>query len=73
MYAHTCAEPERVAGGPDIPLKNHDAIWFLSNIGPHFRKNHKATKLAFIVGPSSARQRNAIQMAFRWWPAFSVI
>ena len=29
-------------------------------------KNHKATKPEFNVGPSSARQRNAIQMAFRW-------
>ena len=29
-------------------------------------ENHKAAELAFNVGPSSARQRNAIYMAFRW-------
>ena len=28
----------------------------------------KATKSALNVGPSSARQRNAISIAFRWWP-----
>ena len=28
--------------------------------------NHKAANPAFNVGPSSARQRNAIKMAFRW-------
>ena len=31
-------------------------------------ENHKAFKLAFNVGPTSTRQRNAIQMAFRWRP-----
>ena len=66
MYVHTCADPERVAGGPDIPLKNHEALMFLSKTGLDSLKHHKATKLAFIVGPSSARQRNAIPMAFRW-------
>ena len=30
------------------------------------KENHKATKAAFNVGPSSARQRNAISIAFRW-------
>ena len=29
-------------------------------------KNHKATKSAFNAGLLSARQRNAIKMAFRW-------
>ena len=43
-------------------LKTHKAIGFLSNTGPYTLKNHKATKL----GSSSARQRNAIWMAFRW-------
>ena len=42
-------------GGPD-PLKNHKNIGFLSK-----------TKPAFNVGPSTARQRNAIEMAVRWW------
>ena len=39
-------------------------------------ENHKAAKLAFNCGPLSARQRNAISMAFAsrpiiacfWWP-----
>ena len=52
-------------GGP--PLKNHKIIGFLSNTGPDPLKNHKATKPAFNVGSSSAGQRNAIEMAFRWW------
>ena len=39
---------------------------FLSNTDPDPFKNHKATKPAFNVGPSSARQPNAIWMAFRW-------
>ena len=57
---------DRVSG--PYPLKNQKKnIWFLSNIGPDPLKNHKATKPAFNVGPSSARQRNAISMAFRWW------
>ena len=43
------------------PLKNHKNIGFPSNT-----ENHEATKPAFNVGPSSARQQNAIKMAFRW-------
>ena len=39
---------------------------FLCNTGPDPLNNHKGTKSAFTVGPSSVRQRNAIQMAFRW-------
>ena len=30
-------------------------------------ENHDTTNPAFNVWPSSARQRNAILMAFRWW------
>ena len=52
--------------GPDPPLKNHKNIGFLSNSGPDPQKNFEATEPAFNVGPSSARQRNAILMAFRW-------
>ena len=47
-------------------MKNYKNIGFLSNTGLDPLKNHKATELAFNVGQSSARQRNAISMAFRW-------
>ena len=59
------ADPE---GGQGVgtPLENHKNIGFLSNTGPDSFKNHKATKPAFNVGLSLARQRNAIEMAFRW-------
>ena len=61
------AGPERGQGsGPPPPMKNHKNIGFLTNAGPVPLKTHKATKPAFDVGPSSARQRNAIAMAFRW-------
>ena len=70
LVAFTCcswADPEGGAGGTDPPpLKNHKNIGFLCNTGPDHPKNHKATKAAFNVWPSSARQRNAILMAFRW-------
>ena len=52
-------------GGPP-PLKNHKNIGFLCNTGPDPLTNLIATKSAFNVGPASARQRNAISMAFRW-------
>ena len=52
--------------GSGPTLKNYKIIGFPSNTGPDPLKNHKATKPAFNVGPSSARQRNAILMAFRW-------
>ena len=49
-----------------IPLHTHTPEKH-KNIGfPSNTENHKATKPAFNVGPSSARQRNAIKMAFRW-------
>ena len=49
-----------------IPLENLDAIGFLSNFGPDPLEN-QATKPAFNAGSPSARQPNAILMAFRWW------
>ena len=52
-------------GGTDPPEKSQK-IGFLCNTRPDPLKNHKATKPAFTVGTSSARQRNAIPMAFRW-------
>ena len=39
---------------------------FLSNTGPDPLKNRKATRPEFNVRPPSGRQRNAIEMAFRW-------
>ena len=36
-------------------LKNHEAIWYLSNTGPDTMKNHQATKSTFNFGLSSAR------------------
>ena len=54
------------AGVQTPPLKSSKNIGLLSNTGLDLLKNHKATKPTFDVGPSSARQRNAIKMAFRW-------
>ena len=61
------ARIQRGAGGrgPGPPsLKNHKNKGCLSNTDP--LKNHKATKQVFNVWPSLTRQRNAIQMVFRW-------
>ena len=59
-----CADPEGDRGsGPPEKLQT---LRFFSNFGPYPLKNHKATKPACNVWPTSARQRNAIQMAFRW-------
>ena len=55
-----------VCGGGGAGPKDHKNIEFLSNAGPDPLKNFEATEPAFNVGPSSARQRNAIYMAFRW-------
>ena len=52
--------------GSGLPPEKITNIGFLCNTGPDPLKNHKATKPAFNVGPSSARQRNAISMAFNW-------
>ena len=49
--------------GPPLPKKSQKykvSLQYWSG----FLKNQKATKPAFNVGPSSARQRNAISMAF---------
>ena len=51
-------------GGTGSPEKSQNKE-FLSNTGPDPLKNHKASKPAFNIGPSSARQRNAMYMAFR--------
>ena len=56
----------RGRGRDPYPLKNYQNIGFPSNAGPDPLKNHKAFKPALNVGLSSARQRNAIKMAFRW-------
>ena len=49
-------DPEGGQGVRTPPLKNHNILGFLSNTGPEFSENHKATKPEFNVGPSSARQ-----------------
>ena len=54
------------SGGQGVTLKNYKNIGFLCISGPDPQKNYEATEPAFNVGPSSARQRNAILMAFRW-------
>ena len=64
-FKHAHVGIERGGGGGPDPLKTQN-IGFLSNIGPDPLENHKAYKPAFSVGPPSARQRNAILMAFRW-------
>ena len=51
-------------GGLNHP-KNHKNVGFPRKTCPDPLKNHKATKPAFN-GTSSTRQRNAIEMAFRW-------
>ena len=57
-----CGSRGGEAGGP--PPENHKFKGFTSNIGPDPQENYKATKPAVNVGPLSARQRNAIYMAF---------
>ena len=51
--------------GLDLPLINHKAKGFLSNIGPNPLKKGTCNQPAFNVGPSSARQRNAISLVGR--------
>ena len=48
------------------PEKSQKNRVSLQNWSGSPKKNSKVTKPAFNVGPSSARQRNAISMAFRW-------
>ena len=58
------ADPEGT-GDSDLPEKSQKyrvSLQYWSG-SP---ENHKATKPAFNVGPSSARQQNAISMAFCW-------
>ena len=52
-------------GESGVP-KNYKNIGFLCKTGMDPLQNHKATQAAFDVWPSSARQRNAIYMAFHW-------
>ena len=75
LEMNKCADKEKVGGGgggggrgsrPPPPHEKSQNIGFLSITGPNPLKKHKATKPAFTVWPSSARQRNAILMAFRW-------
>ena len=63
----TCVNPEGGQGVRTPQLVNHKAIGLLSDTDPDPLENHKPTKTAFNIGPLSARQRNAIKMAFRWW------
>ena len=66
----------RVSWSPPPPWKITKNTGFLSNTSPDPMGNHKTTKPAFNVWPPSARQRNLVQMAFRWgrwWPSHSCI
>ena len=64
----------RGTGGPDpAPAEKSQKIIFPRNTGPVSLKNQTSIQCwaisgppAVNVGPSSARQRNAISMAFRW-------
>ena len=62
--SYSWADPEGGGVSDPHPLQNHKNIGFLSKTGPDRLKNHKATKQAVNDGPSSARQQNAISMAF---------
>ena len=54
---------DRSSGPPEKAQKYRVS---LQNWSRSPEKKHKAIKPAFNVGPSSARQQNAISMAFRW-------
>ena len=64
----TWADPEGGGtGGPDPPPPEKSQKYRVSlQYWSRSLKNHKDTKPAFTVGPSSARQRNTIEMVFRW-------
>ena len=70
-HTMACADPEggggRGSDPPPPPRENHKDIEFLINTGLDPMENHKGTETTFNIGPPSARQRNAIKMAFRWW------
>ena len=62
-----CADPEGRGQGvrtppPEKPHK-YRVYWQYWSGSPEI---HTATKPVFNAGASSARQRNAIKMAFRW-------
>ena len=67
-FPYSCVDPVGGgAGGPDPPppgkLQKYRVplqYWSGSPL------NHKATSPTFNVGPSFVRQRNIIEMAFRW-------
>ena len=64
---YMCGSREGGGQGVWTPApENHKNIGFSNNTGLESLKNHKTTEPALDVGPSSARQRNAIYMAFRW-------
>ena len=63
----SCADPEGGGGtgGPDPPEKSQKyRVSYQYRSGSP--ENHKAAKSAYNGGPLSARQRYAIEMAFRW-------
>ena len=67
FITHMCGSKGRDRGsGPPPPLKNHKHLRFLNNSGPDPLKKYEATEASIQYGSSSARQRNAIKMAFRW-------
>ena len=57
----------REGGGGGVQASPGKLLGYPSNAGPDPLENHKATKPAFNVRPSLACQRNADEMAFRWW------
>ena len=63
------ADPEGGGQGVRPPPPSEKSqkyrVFFVCNTGLGPLKNHKATKPAYKVGPASARQGNAISMAFR--------
>ena len=46
--------------GPDTPLENNKAVWFLRNTGMYPLEFHKALQPTFSIWSLSAQQRNAI-------------
>ena len=65
MILFAWADPEGGRGSGKIFPEQSQNIVSLCNTGPDSLKNHKATKQAFNIRPASARQENAISMAFR--------
>ena len=67
-FVYTWVDPGGGGGGRGTGpfLKNHKNIGFPSNIDPDPLKITKLPRPAFNRGSLSARQRNAIEMTFRW-------